>query len=126
MNILFCDSIHNYCVDNIPEDEYFDIHTKFYQCSHDKENHHHVLVPCTMCRFNFTAQHESFYTSQKCFCERIPRDTKCLFCVRLKNDLNIRLLKICMRKETFPTKHFSLIDLDEYLKSLPGEGFFLF
>ena len=31
-----------------------------------------------------------------------------------------------MRKETFPKQCFSYIDLNKYLKTLPGEGIFYF
>ena len=56
----------------------------------------------------------------------MSKDTKCMFCLCLKNGLNIRILKICMLKETFPLRHFPFVGLNNYLKTLPEEGFFYF
>ena len=39
---------------------------------------------------------------------------------------NVTILKFCMRKETFPSDYFSYLELNEYLKTLPAEGFFYF
>ena len=54
LKILACEHFYNFCVDNIPEDEYFEVHTKFNQCPHNKEIHKHVFVPCNSCPFNFS------------------------------------------------------------------------
>ena len=128
LKVLACDRFHNYCIDNIPEDECFEVYMQFYHCPHDKEIHQHVFVPCKRCPINFSNREYAFFYANpenKCFCGAIPKYTKCLWCVRLKNGLNIRILKVCMNKETFPHEHFSYIVLKEYLKSLPGEGFFI-
>ena len=122
--ILACERFHNFCVDNIPEDEYFEIHTKFHQCPHDKESHKHVFVPCDSCRFNFNADLEFFPLHTNVFAKHFPK-TQNFFLCSFKNGINIRLLKICMSKEIFPVKHFSCIELNEYLKSFPGDGFFI-
>ena len=127
--VLACDHFHNFCIDNILEDEYFEVHINVSHCPHDKEMQEHVFVPCNLCLVNFShPEYAYFYANpeNKCFCKTIPKDTKCLWCVRLKNGINIRVLKIFMMKETFPTKHFSYIDLNEYLKKLRGEVFFYF
>ena len=116
-------------LDNIREDEYFEVHTRFSDCPHDKEIHKHVFVPCDTCPINFSNREYSFFYANpenKCFCKSIPKDTKCPWCVRLKNGLNIRILKICVMKKTFPNAHFSYLDLNEYLKKLRGEGFLYF
>ena len=96
LKVLACDHFHNFCLDNIPEDEYFEAHTQFSHCPHDKEIHKHVLVPCDTCPFSFyNREYAAFYANSenKCFCKSIPKYTKCLWCARLKNDLNIGILK---------------------------------
>ena len=93
-----------------------------------KEIHKHVIVPCNLCPSNFSnPEHVYFYANpeNKCFCKSIPRHTKCFWCVRIKNGLNIHVLKISMMEETFPVKHYSYIDLNAYLKTIPGEVFFI-
>ena len=49
LKILACEHFYNFCIDNIHEEEYFEVHSKFWQCPHDKEAHQHVFVSCDSC-----------------------------------------------------------------------------
>ena len=100
---------------------------KFYECHHSTNEHKVVVVNFILCRFNFSHDFErNYYASTNCCCKSKFRTDDCVFCRRLECGLNLKVLKICMEEKIFPSYDFNYIDINEYLKDLPGDAFFNF
>ena len=90
------------------KDVYFEVNTEFYGCPHEVDKHEFVAVKCDFCGFNFSyAFDRDFYA---------PTTV----------GLYLKILKVCMKKSDFPFCECEYIDLDKYLKDLPGDGIFYF
>ena len=105
----------------------FEVNNKFYEYPHATDEHEFGFVHCEFCRFNFSYSYDrDFYAPNtlKCLCKNKHRHDIGVYCNRLKNDLNLKRLKVCMEKTSFPSSYYVSTNLNEYLKSLPGERFF--
>ena len=88
LKVLCCELFNDFLRENIPEDDYYEVNSKFFQCPHKIEEHEHVFVPCNRWHFNFTYPNDhDFYAhpNRKCFCQKKTKDQKRIYCIRLKS-----------------------------------------
>ena len=71
--ILACEHFHNFWIDNISENEYFEVHAKFHQCPDDNESHKNVFVSFDSFRFNFSADLEFLTLHTNVFVKHFPK-----------------------------------------------------
>ena len=91
-----------------------------------QENHEVVVVKCETCiRRCPSSYYNNHLRNRTCFCNDMGRFDKCSTCRTVCKVTNTVAVKVCVKKEQFPTGQ-NYFCIDKYLEDLTDAGFFIY